>query len=204
MGGGRKQDKEAEGPGGAAVVVLVAAHYRPSAITREEALLHAVSVCTDCLPPAAFSMTIARDRDPGSQPAPKYTSELAAVLLWLLRLAEAGCWSAARALPMRVPRSWRGAACMSRNALVGFRHSCMCADRHALSQVMEEVGSRPYVVVFFNADADLPAIPDTTFLQELHTALDPSHRTRLKVLIILASLSNPRLAFIRWSSEQEQ
>lgn len=63
---GRMQDKEAEGPGGAAVVVLVAAHYRPSAITREEALLHAVSVCTDCLPPAAFSMTVVRDRDPGS------------------------------------------------------------------------------------------------------------------------------------------
>lgn len=80
----------------------------------------------------------------------------------------------------------------------------MCADRRALPQVMEEVGSRPYVVVFFNADADLPAIPDTTFMQELHTALDPSHRTRLKVLIILASLSNPRLAFIRWSSEKEQ
>jgi hypothetical protein len=38
------QDREAEGPGGAAVVVVVGAHYRPSAATREEGLLHAVSV----------------------------------------------------------------------------------------------------------------------------------------------------------------
>ena len=41
----RAQDREAEGPGGAAVVVLVGAHYRPSGATREEGLLHAVSVC---------------------------------------------------------------------------------------------------------------------------------------------------------------
>ena len=48
------------------------------------------------------------------------------------------------------------------------------------AQVMEEVGARPYVVVLFNADADLPAVPDATFMQELHTALDPAHRGRLK------------------------
>lgn len=39
------------------------------------------------------------------RPAPGFTSGLAPVLPWQLRLAEAGCWSAARALPMRVPCS---------------------------------------------------------------------------------------------------
>lgn len=38
------QDAEAEGPDGAVVVVAVGAHYRPSAATREEVLLHAVAV----------------------------------------------------------------------------------------------------------------------------------------------------------------
>lgn len=52
-----------------------------------------------------------------------------------------------------------------------------------LHQVLEEVGARPYVVVYFNADADLPAIPDTSFMQELHTALDARHRDRLKVTL---------------------
>lgn len=52
-----------------------------------------------------------------------------------------------------------------------------------MCQVMEEVGARPYVVVYFNADADLPAIPDTSFMQELHTALDARHRDRLKVIL---------------------
>lgn len=52
--------------------------------------------------------------------------------------------------------------------------------RSGRAQVMEEVGARPYVVVLFNADADLPAVPDATFMQELHTALDPAHRSRLK------------------------
>ena len=55
---------------------------------------------------------------------------------------------------------------------------------------MEEVGDRPYVVVFFNADADLPAIPDTTSMQELHTALDAKHRDRLKVSAWLAAIAS--------------
>ncbi len=54
----------------------------------------------------------------------------------------------------------------------------VCAPRRA--QVMEEVGARPYVVVLFNADAELPAVPDATIMQELHTALEPAHRSRLK------------------------
>ena len=64
-----------------------------------------------------------------------------------------------------------------------------------LHQVMEKVGARPYVVVYFNADADLPAIPDTSFMQELHTALDARHRDRLKVISsssLLALFSSAR------------
>ena len=55
---------------------------------------------------------------------------------------------------------------------------------------MEEVGARPYVVVYFNAEADLPAIPDTSFMQELHTALDARHRDRLKVTFYLLINNN--------------
>ena len=35
--------------------------------------------------------------------------------------------------------------------------------------------------VFFNADSALPAFPDTTFLQQLHAGLPPSHRQQLQV-----------------------
>lgn len=47
---------------------------------------------------------------------------------------------------------------------------------------MEKVGpSKEYVLVYFNADAQLSAIPDTIFLQQVHAALHPSHKRNLKV-----------------------
>lgn len=46
---------------------------------------------------------------------------------------------------------------------------------------MEKVGSRPYVVVYFNADADLAIIPEPSFFLDAHSALAPSHRRQLKV-----------------------
>lgn len=51
----------------------------------------------------------------------------------------------------------------------------------ACEQEMEKVGSRPYVMVYFNAEAELGAIPDTIFFQQLHAALHPSHKRNLKV-----------------------
>ncbi|KAK9905492.1 hypothetical protein WJX75_000893 [Coccomyxa subellipsoidea] len=45
---------------------------------------------------------------------------------------------------------------------------------------MEKVGSRPYVVVYFNADADLAIIPEPSFFLDAHSALAPSHRRQLK------------------------
>ena len=46
---------------------------------------------------------------------------------------------------------------------------------------MEKVGTRPYVVVYFNADADLAIIPEPSFFLDAHSALAPSHRRQLKV-----------------------
>lgn len=46
---------------------------------------------------------------------------------------------------------------------------------------MEKVGSRPYVVVYFNADAELAMIPEPSFFLDAHSALAPSHRRQLKV-----------------------
>ena len=52
-------------------------------------------------------------------------------------------------------------------------------------QEMEKVGpTRQYNFVYFNADAQLGAIPDTVFFQQLHAALHPNHKRNLKVLFI--------------------
>lgn len=42
------------------------------------------------------------------------------------------------------------------------------------------MGSQPYSVVYFNADADLALIPDNSFFLDAHSALNPSHRRQLK------------------------
>ena len=53
-------------------------------------------------------------------------------------------------------------------------------------QEMEKVGpQRQYIMVYFNADAELSTIPDTVFFQQLHAALHPSHKRRLKVWVLL-------------------
>jgi hypothetical protein len=49
-------------------------------------------------------------------------------------------------------------------------------------QEMEKVGpSRHYNLVYFNAFAELSAIPDNIFFQQLHAALHPSHKRNMKV-----------------------
>ncbi|CAL8472260.1 g11802 [Coccomyxa elongata] len=45
---------------------------------------------------------------------------------------------------------------------------------------MEKIGSQRYVVVYFNADADLALIPEPSFFLDAHSALAPSHRRQLK------------------------
>ena len=49
-------------------------------------------------------------------------------------------------------------------------------------QEMQQIGGKQFSVVFFNANVQLPAIPDTTFMQQLHTGLDFGHRRQLQVL----------------------
>jgi hypothetical protein len=44
---------------------------------------------------------------------------------------------------------------------------------------MEKVGGKPFVVVYFNAEAPLAAIPDTLWFSELHAALCGGHRDQL-------------------------
>lgn len=49
-------------------------------------------------------------------------------------------------------------------------------------QEMEKVGpSRQYTLVYFNAFAELSAIPDNIFFQQLHAALHPTHKRNMKV-----------------------
>ena len=48
-------------------------------------------------------------------------------------------------------------------------------------QEMQKIGGKSYSVVYFNADAAIPKFPDTTFMQQLHAGLDPSHRRQLQV-----------------------
>ena len=56
---------------------------------------------------------------------------------------------------------------------------------------MEKVGSqRQYIMVYFNADAELGSIPDTVFFQQMHLALHPSHKRNLKVWLLLYLLTN--------------
>lgn len=48
-------------------------------------------------------------------------------------------------------------------------------------QEMESLGSQPFVVVYFNADAELAVVPSNTFFLDVHSALSPNHRRQLKV-----------------------
>ena len=49
-------------------------------------------------------------------------------------------------------------------------------------QEMEKVGTRPYSVVYFHADATfLGRMPDTVPVSQLHAALHPAHKRTLKV-----------------------
>ena len=43
------------------------------------------------------------------------------------------------------------------------------------------MGQRKYTIVYFNTDAELGAIPDTIFFQQMHAALHPTHKRNLKV-----------------------
>lgn len=47
-------------------------------------------------------------------------------------------------------------------------------------QEMEKVGPQPYVVVYYNADAELGLLPNNAFFLDVHCALRPSHRRQLK------------------------
>ena len=46
---------------------------------------------------------------------------------------------------------------------------------------MEKVGTRRFVVVYFNADTRLGLLPNNTFFLDAHSALRPSHRRQMKV-----------------------
>ena len=50
---------------------------------------------------------------------------------------------------------------------------------------MEKLGTRPFVVVYFNAAAELGRIPDPQRFLELHTALHAGHRRQLRVCPVL-------------------
>jgi hypothetical protein len=46
---------------------------------------------------------------------------------------------------------------------------------------MEKVGNDPFVVVYFNADAELGVLPSNAFFLDCHCALRPAHRRQLRV-----------------------
>ena len=43
------------------------------------------------------------------------------------------------------------------------------------------MGNAPYVVVYYNADAQLGVLPNNAFFLDCHCALRPSHRRQLRV-----------------------
>ncbi len=54
-------------------------------------------------------------------------------------------------------------------------------------QEMEKIGTRPYVVVYFNADTPLGLFPHNTFFLDAHSALHSQHRRQMKVGTLSAS-----------------
>ena len=46
------------------------------------------------------------------------------------------------------------------------------------------MGNAPFVVVYFNADAELGVLPSNSFFLDVHSALRPAHRRQLRVSII--------------------
>ncbi|KAK9824424.1 hypothetical protein WJX72_010145 [[Myrmecia] bisecta] len=54
-----------------------------------------------------------------------------------------------------------------------------------ITQEMEQVGTKPFVVVYFNASSSLSALPDTVFFGELHSALRPEHRQQLQAIYVV-------------------
>jgi len=50
------------------------------------------------------------------------------------------------------------------------------------AKVVDTADTQPYNVVYFHTDTQLPAIPDISWLSQLHSVLDPSHRGNLQVL----------------------
>lgn len=51
-------------------------------------------------------------------------------------------------------------------------------------QEMEKIGTRRYVVVYFNADTPLGLFPHNTFFLDAHSALHSQHRRQMKVEIL--------------------
>lgn len=73
----------------------------------------------------------------------------------------------------------------------------ICMDLHSCTYVcckqeMEKIGSQRYVVVYFNADADLALIPEPSFCLDAHSALAPSHRRQLKARLLIPQRLPPR------------
>ena len=56
----------------------------------------------------------------------------------------------------------------------------MYGHRDVLQEV-QKIGGKQFAVVYFNADAGLPSVPDTTWLQQLHAGLPPAHKQQLQV-----------------------
>ncbi|KAK9799810.1 hypothetical protein WJX73_001331 [Symbiochloris irregularis] len=77
-----------------------------------------------------------------------------------------------------------------------YRHKAISQEElllHAV-QEMQKIGGKQYTVVFFNANVQLPAIPDTTFMQQLHTGLDYGHRRQLQAIYVV----HPSTAVKAW------
>mmetsp|Transcript_17711 Transcript_17711/g.53258 ORF Transcript_17711/g.53258 Transcript_17711/m.53258 type:complete len:394 (-) Transcript_17711:1515-2696(-) len=49
----------------------------------------------------------------------------------------------------------------------------------------EKLAGRPYVVLYFNADAPMKPLPDTVWFQELHAALPAGHAEQLRALYVV-------------------
>ena len=52
------------------------------------------------------------------------------------------------------------------------------------TQEMEKIGTRRYVVVYYNADTPLGLFPHNTFFLDAHSALHSQHRRQMKVGIL--------------------
>ena len=69
------------------------------------------------------------------------------------------------------------------------------------AQEMEKVGGAPFVVVYFNADAELGVLPSNSFFLDVHCALHPGHRRQLRVRAALCQCSpcHAALAYMQQS-----